>query len=114
PVLEALTHRQYGPSRADPAKYRPQEEVEAWLRRDPLVLLADRLRAHQVTEGVIEERRSRARALVDAAVEAAEAAPPADEATALTDVWADGGAQWRTGSPTPRRPPPALPAACAG
>ena len=26
----------------------------------------------------------------------AKAAPPPDEATALTDVWADGGAQWRT------------------
>jgi acetoin:2,6-dichlorophenolindophenol oxidoreductase subunit alpha len=29
-------------------------------------------------------------------VEAAKAAPPPEEATAFTDVWADGGAKWRT------------------
>jgi acetoin:2,6-dichlorophenolindophenol oxidoreductase subunit alpha len=33
---------------------------------------------------------------VAAAVEAAKAAPPPAEDSALTDVWADGGAQWRT------------------
>jgi len=95
-VIEALTYRQYGHSRADPAKYRPKEEVDAWMRRDPLTVLADRLRAGGATEQAIEERRGRADELVAAAVEAAKAAPPADESTALTDVWADGGAQWRT------------------
>jgi TPP-dependent pyruvate/acetoin dehydrogenase alpha subunit len=95
-VIEALTYRQYGHSRADPAKYRPQEEVEAWLKRDPLTLLADRLRARGVDEQAVAERRARADELVAVAVEAARAAPPADEATALTDVWADGGARWRT------------------
>jgi len=95
-VIEALTYRQYGHSRADPAKYRPKEEVDAWMQRDPLTVLADRLRAGGATEQTIEERRGRADELVAAAVEAAKAAPPADESTALTDVWADGGAQWRT------------------
>jgi pyruvate dehydrogenase E1 component alpha subunit len=33
---------------------------------------------------------------VAAAVEAARAAPPPPEDSAFTDVWADGGAQWRT------------------
>jgi TPP-dependent pyruvate/acetoin dehydrogenase alpha subunit len=95
-IIEALTYRQYGHSRSDPAKYRPKEEVDEWLRRDPLVLLAERLRAGGVAEEAIEERRGRAQDVVAAAVEAAKAAPPPDEATALTDVWADGGAQWRT------------------
>jgi pyruvate dehydrogenase E1 component alpha subunit len=95
-IIEALTYRQYGHSRADPAKYRPKEEVDEWLRRDPLTLLAERLRAGGVAEEDIEERRSRAQDLVAAAVEAAKAAPVADEASAFTDVWADGGAQWRT------------------
>ncbi|HEX3200722.1 MAG TPA: thiamine pyrophosphate-dependent dehydrogenase E1 component subunit alpha, partial [Actinomycetes bacterium] len=36
-VIEALTYRQYGHSRGDPGKYRPQEEVDAWLKRDPLL-----------------------------------------------------------------------------
>src|SRR4051812_27370760 len=41
-VIEAETYRQYGHSRADPAKYRPAEEVERWLKRDPI----DLARAH--------------------------------------------------------------------
>jgi len=95
-IIEALTYRQYGHSRSDPAKYRPQEEVDEWLRRDPLTLLAERLRGDGVAEQAVEERRKRAQEVVAAAVEAAKAAPPPDEATALTDVWADGGARWRT------------------
>jgi len=95
-VIEALTYRQYGHSRADPAKYRPQEEVDAWLKRDPLTVLADRLKSNAVSEQAIEERRSRAHELVAAAVEAAKEAPPPEETTAFTDVWADGGSQWRT------------------
>ena len=95
-IIEALTYRQYGHSRADPAKYRPQEEVDEWLKRDPLTLLADRLRGDGVAEEALQERRDRAQKVVADAVEAAKAAPPPDEATALTDVWADGGAQWRT------------------
>jgi len=95
-IIEALTYRQYGHSRADPAKYRPKEEVDAWLRRDPLTLLAERLRGGGATEEAIQQRQRRAQELVAAAVEAAKAAPPAEEKTAFTDVWADGGAQWRT------------------
>jgi TPP-dependent pyruvate/acetoin dehydrogenase alpha subunit len=95
-IIEALTYRQYGHSRSDPAKYRPKEEVEAWLRRDPLTLLAERLRGDGVEERAVKERRDRAQQEVAAAVEAAKAAPAPEEATALTDVWADGGARWRT------------------
>jgi len=95
-IIEALTYRQYGHSRSDPAKYRPKEEVEAWLRRDPLTLLAERLRGDGVEERAVKERRDRAQQEVAAAVEAAKAAPTPEEATALTDVWADGGARWRT------------------
>jgi TPP-dependent pyruvate/acetoin dehydrogenase alpha subunit len=95
-IIEALTYRQYGHSRSDPAKYRPKEEVEAWLRRDPLTLLAERLRGDGVEERAVKERRDRAQQEVAAAVEAAKAAPTPQEATALTDVWADGGARWRT------------------
>jgi pyruvate dehydrogenase E1 component alpha subunit len=95
-IIEALTYRQYGHSRSDPGKYRPKEEVEEWLKRDPLVLAAERLHGEGVDEQAVEERRKRAQEAVAAAVEAAKAAPPADEATALTDVWADGGARWRS------------------
>ena len=40
-MIEAQTYRHYGHSRADPAKYRPADEVEEWMRRDPLVVVRD-------------------------------------------------------------------------
>jgi pyruvate dehydrogenase E1 component alpha subunit len=95
-VIEALTYRQYGHSRGDPGKYRPQEEVDAWLKRDPLLVLAERLRDRGVEQQAIDEVDARAREEVAAAAEAAKAAPAPEESTAFTDVWADGGAQWRT------------------
>jgi TPP-dependent pyruvate/acetoin dehydrogenase alpha subunit len=42
-MLECKTYRHKGHSRVDPGKYRPKEEVEEWLRRDPLPRLAERL-----------------------------------------------------------------------
>ncbi|HEY6682379.1 MAG TPA: thiamine pyrophosphate-dependent dehydrogenase E1 component subunit alpha, partial [Propionibacteriaceae bacterium] len=42
-IIEALTYRHYGHSRADPAKYRPADEVERWMQRDPLTVARERL-----------------------------------------------------------------------
>jgi pyruvate dehydrogenase E1 component alpha subunit len=95
-VLEARTYRHFGHSRTDPATYRPAEEVEEWLRRDPLLVARERLVAMGVDPADVDAVDSRAVAAVAAASEAAQAAPDADPAEALTDVWADGGAAWRT------------------
>src|SRR5438132_11972349 len=35
-LIECMTYRHSGHSRADPAKYRPEGELEAWLKRDPI------------------------------------------------------------------------------
>lgn len=48
--IEALTYRQRGHSRSDPGTYRPAEEVEAWLARDPIDLFGAAL----VAEGVVQ------------------------------------------------------------
>ncbi|MFE5917330.1 thiamine pyrophosphate-dependent dehydrogenase E1 component subunit alpha [Streptomyces sp. NPDC056468] len=95
-LLEALTYRHFGHSRSDPATYRPAEEVERWLKHDPLDLARGRLVEMGVSEAVIGEADDRATSLVQKAVEAAKAAPAPDPDEALTDVWADGGAAWRT------------------
>ncbi len=95
-VIEAETYRQYGHSRADPAKYRPAEEVERWLKRDPIDLARARLEALGVTPDRIAQVDERAKAHVEAAVDAAKNAPEADPDEAFTDVWADGSAGWRT------------------
>ncbi len=95
-IIEAQTYRHYGHSRADPAKYRPAEEVDKWLAHDPLDLARTRLQDLGVPPALIDEADERAGDVVAQAIEAAKAAPPADPTQALTDVWADGGAQWRT------------------
>ncbi|MEV6492295.1 thiamine pyrophosphate-dependent dehydrogenase E1 component subunit alpha [Actinoplanes sp. NPDC051633] len=95
-VIEAETYRQYGHSRADPAKYRPAEELERWLKRDPIDLARARLETQGITPDEIKEVDERAQQHVDAAVEAARNAPEADPDEATTDVWADGSATWRT------------------
>jgi len=41
--LEALTYRQLGHSKSDPARYRPADEHEAWMKRDPIELEKARL-----------------------------------------------------------------------
>ncbi|WP_432195127.1 thiamine pyrophosphate-dependent dehydrogenase E1 component subunit alpha [Streptomyces sp. bgisy027] len=95
-LLEAQTYRHFGHSRADPATYRPAEEVERWLKHDPLDLARGRLVEMGVAEAVLSEADERATSVVQQAVEAAKAAPAPDPDQALTDVWADGGAAWRT------------------
>jgi len=95
-VLEAETYRHFGHSRADPATYRPAEEVERWLKHDPLDLARGRLTELGVPEETVTAADERARDVVRKAVEAAKSAPPPDPSEAMTDVWADGGAAWRT------------------
>jgi len=95
-VIEARTYRHYGHSRTDPGKYRPEDEVREWLAHDPLVVARQRLAASGVAETELDAADDRADRAVAAAVEAAKAAPAADPDEAFTDVWADGGAQWRT------------------
>ena len=94
-LIEALTYRHKGHSRADPGKYRPDEEVEEWLQRDPIDIYRDRLLSQGVAAETLDEIEARALEEVDAATEASKNAPPPDPAVLLTDVWADGGSSWR-------------------
>jgi acetoin:2,6-dichlorophenolindophenol oxidoreductase subunit alpha len=81
-LLECRTYRHYGHSKADPAKYRPKDEVEHWLARDPLPRARERLLADGVSEEDIATVEQRITEQIDNAVAAAKAAPypdPADE-----------------------------------
>jgi acetoin:2,6-dichlorophenolindophenol oxidoreductase subunit beta len=101
-LIEAQTYRHFGHSRADPAKYRPREEVERWLKHDPLEVARAHLEALGVKHEDIADADERAARIVDEAVDAAKNAPGPDPAQAFTDVWSDGGAEWRMGGSTPR------------
>jgi pyruvate dehydrogenase E1 component alpha subunit len=95
-VVEARTYRHFGHSRTDPATYRPSDEVTEWMRRDPLEVARRRLAELGVAHAEVLAADERTTTLVASAVAAAKAAPAADPAEALTDVWADGGSAWRT------------------
>ena len=94
-LIEALTYRHYGHSRADPGKYRPQEEVEAWLARDPIPSYRARLAEFGIAEEVITAMEAEVDAAVEEATENAKASPIPSEDIIDKDVWADGGCAWR-------------------
>ena len=79
-LLECRTYRHYGHSKGDPAPYRPKEEVDAWLARDPLKLVRSRLLDDGVSEEQIATAEGSAQALIEQAVESARAAPYPDPA----------------------------------
>jgi TPP-dependent pyruvate/acetoin dehydrogenase alpha subunit len=95
-VIEAKTYRHFGHSRTDPGSYRPDEEVKQWLSRDPLDIARARLDALGVPADAVAAVDERVARGVEEAVAGAKAAPGPDPASALTDVWADGGSAWRT------------------
>jgi pyruvate dehydrogenase E1 component alpha subunit len=94
-LVECLTYRHSGHSRADPATYRPKGELEAWLKRDPIKIYRERLLQFGIKEDTITEIDADVRRNVDAATEACKAAPPPPLELLTTDVYADGGWAWR-------------------
>ena len=77
-LLECRTYRHYGHSKSDPAPYRPKEEVEEWLARDPLKLARARLIEDGFSEAEIDAAEADAAAAIERAVRGALAAPYPD------------------------------------
>jgi acetoin:2,6-dichlorophenolindophenol oxidoreductase subunit alpha len=94
-LIEALTYRHGGHSRADPAKYRPAEEVSEWLARDPIPAYRRVLISRGVAEAELDRIDADAKAAVDLATEEAKAGAEPRLELAFTDVWSDGGWNWR-------------------
>ncbi|MDE2228110.1 MAG: thiamine pyrophosphate-dependent dehydrogenase E1 component subunit alpha [Alphaproteobacteria bacterium] len=94
-LIECLTYRHSGHSRADPAKYRPEGELEEWKKRDPIKVYRRRLLEAGIGESALKQIEDDSRRKVDAATEACKAAPPPPAEILTTDVYADGGWAWR-------------------
>jgi len=94
-LVEALTYRHGGHSRADPAKYRPEAEVREWLQRDPVKRYRERLLTNGISETQVNEIETRAQQKVDAATEEARRGDPARVEEIERQVWGDGSAAWR-------------------
>ena len=94
-LVEAVTYRHGGHSRADPGKYRPDDEVEAWKARDPIPTYRARLEAAGVAAADLDAVEEAVAAKVAAAEQEARDGPEPDPVTIETQVWADGGSSWR-------------------
>ena len=94
-LVEAVTYRHGGHSRADPGKYRPDDEVEAWKARDPIPVLRARLEADGVPADELDAIEAEVTAKVAAAEGEAREAPEPSLDVIETQVWADGSSTWR-------------------
>ena len=94
-LIEAMTYRHSGHSRADPGQYRPEGELEKWLKRDPLDMYRNRLLEIGFAEATLKDMEGEAMKRVEEATATAKASPVPSLDAIEKDVWADGGAAWR-------------------
>jgi len=94
-LIEAMTYRHSGHSRADPATYRPKGELEKWLLRDPVVMYRERLLKLGVNEPTLKDMEAVAMGKVDQATEISKASPAPSIDDIEKNVWVDGGSAWR-------------------
>jgi pyruvate dehydrogenase E1 component alpha subunit len=88
-LIECKTYRRKGHSRVDPAKYRPKEEVEEWLAKDPIKRFKEKLlETNTLTESEIQQIEKEVSDEIEEAVKFAMESPyPAPE-EALEDIYA--------------------------
>ena len=87
-LLEALTYRHKGHSRSDPAKYRPEGELERWLERDPILVLEHALLDADVDQDQLDVVAAAAEQAVAEALERALGWPDPAPETRLEHVYA--------------------------
>jgi len=89
-LIECKTYRQKGHSRVDPARYRPKDEVEEWLKKDPILRFKSKLMEMGVlTEEENEKLRHEAVTAVEEAVKFAMESPFPEPEEALEDVYVE-------------------------
>jgi pyruvate dehydrogenase E1 component alpha subunit len=94
-MIEALTYRQSGHSRSDPAKYRPAGELEAWKEKDPIKTYRARLLDFGVTAEQLSALEVGVKEELDAAEALCRAAAIPSQDLMFADIYADGGWAWR-------------------
>ena len=88
-LIECKTYRQKGHSRFDPAAYRPKEEVETWLKKDPIVRLQTKLFEMGIlTEAETQKMVQEVDKAVEEATKFAVESPFPEPEEALEDVYA--------------------------
>jgi pyruvate dehydrogenase E1 component alpha subunit len=87
-LIECKTYRRKGHSRVDPAKYRPKEEVEQWLAKDPIKRLRQTMLEGKIlTQAEMDGIEKEVAEEVADAVKFALDSPYPDGEEALEDVY---------------------------
>jgi len=94
-LIECMTYRYSGHSRADPAKYRPEGELDRWKKRDPIIIYRERMKQFGISDDAIAKIDAEVKQVVDDATEKCKASPPPPLDILTSDVYADGGFAWR-------------------
>jgi pyruvate dehydrogenase E1 component alpha subunit len=88
--IESMTYRWYGHNIGDTGTWRPQEEVDAWKAKDPVVRFKKAiLERGAATEAELHTVESEEEAKISQAIAAAEAAPEPEIDSALENVYVD-------------------------
>ena len=102
-LLEMKTYRYSGHSRSDPATYRPAGELDAWMKRDPIAILAERLVSEKAlgSDGLARIEAEMAETIEEVAAEVLKSpAPGVEELFSHISAQSPGGDQrfefWRT------------------
>ncbi len=87
-LLGVQTYRFLGHSRADPSSYRDTTEEQRWRARDPVLITREQLAATGVGDDWFATIDREVHAEIAAAIEAAEASPPASLDEVFSDIYA--------------------------
>ena len=94
-LIEAKAYRPLSVSTCRPCDYRPDGELEEWLKKDPIPAYRQRLTEFGISKKVIDDIEDAVLEELDAATEAAKNGAPPSGDSLMTEVWADGGSSWR-------------------
>ena len=95
-LIEWVTYRAAAHSTSDdPSKYRPADEVQAWLTRDPIPAYRARLLEAGAEPAALDAIGAETQVRVSEAEQEARNAPLPDLDTLETQVWSDGSSSWR-------------------
>jgi acetoin:2,6-dichlorophenolindophenol oxidoreductase subunit alpha len=86
-LIEAKTYRHGGHSRSDPGQYRPAEEKETWLKKDPIPFMRDKIIEQNIANQTeIQEIHDQIRKQIDQAVTFSVESPYPEPASIFEDV----------------------------
>ncbi|MGH7571702.1 MAG: thiamine pyrophosphate-dependent dehydrogenase E1 component subunit alpha [Gemmatimonadota bacterium] len=89
-LIEMKTYRWFGHSDIDPADYRSEDEVQAWMERDPIPRYEAYLRDKGLLDDdAVSEIQTRVRQEIEEAIEFAEASARPEADAYLTEVYAE-------------------------